>query len=103
MAEDITEERKEELIKLHGLERFEFEKAFFFVSPEAWEILLAEAQAGIEEQANVIIDKRVPLLTAYVVSGTEMVASMRQLALTGFNIRSLVFLAETSSLELVRP
>jgi len=82
-------------------EKFEFKKAFFFVSPEAWEIL-AKAQAGIEEQANVIIDKRIPLLTAYVVSGTEMAASMRELTLTDFNIKSLVFLAETSSLTPVR-
>ena len=82
-------------------EKFEFEKAFFFVSPEAWEIL-ADAQAGIEEQANVIVDKRVPLLTAYVVSGTEMAASMRELTLTEFNIKSLVFLAESSSLPPVQ-
>lgn len=81
--------------------KFEFKKAFFFVSPEAWEIL-SEAQAGIEEQTNVIIDKRVPLLTAYVVSGAEMAASMRELTLTDFNIRSLVFLAETSLLKPVR-
>lgn len=83
-------------------EKFEFEKAFFFVSPEAWEIL-AEAQEGIEKQANVIVDKRVPLLTAYVVSGTEMAGSMRELTLTEFNIKSLVFLAESSLLEPVRP
>jgi len=83
-------------------EKFEFEKAFFFVSPEACEIL-AEAQAGIEEQANVIIDKRIPLLTAYVVSGTEMFSHMRELPLTGFNIKSLKFLAGTYALEPVQP
>jgi len=82
-------------------EKFEFEKAFFFVSPEAWEIL-AEAQEGIEKQANVIVDKRVPLLTAYVVSGTEMLSHMRELPLTGFNIKSLKFLAGTYALEPVR-
>ena len=79
-------------------EKFDFAKAFFFVSPEAWEIL-AEAQAGIEKQANVIIDKRVPLLTAYVVSAAEMGNHMRMMPLTSFNIRSLVFLAETPVLE----
>lgn len=82
-------------------EKFDFEKAFFFVSPEAWEIL-AEAHAGIEKQANVIIDKRIPLLTAYVVSGTEMFSHMRELPLTGFNIKSLKFLAGTYALEPVR-
>uniref|UniRef100_A0A6M3LV24 Uncharacterized protein n=1 Tax=viral metagenome TaxID=1070528 RepID=A0A6M3LV24_9ZZZZ len=84
------------------MDKFDFEKAFFFVSPEAWEIL-ADVQSGIEEQANVIIDKRIPLLTAYAVSGTEMAASMRELTLTPFNIRSLILLAETSSLSLAVP
>ena len=83
-------------------EKFDFKKAFFFVSPEAWEIL-ADVQSGIEKRVNVIIDKRVPLLTAYVVSAEEMGNHMRMLPLTPFNIRSLVVLAETPALEPIHP
>jgi len=81
-------------------EGFDFKKAFFFISPETWE-LLVEVQAGIEKHANVIIDKRIPLRTAYVMTGTEMGSHLRFLPLTDFNIKSLVLLVET--LPPVRP